>query len=175
MVEAGRGTGLYPSEGGYDTKATFGALFFAITIITYCFWGTYLSGEVRRAGQRDRMLKSFLVGGTIQAVSLMVGWVLMLNTVGEDFFISATAGNLETGIASFPFFAALIAGQDVIVIILSLAFTLWIIPGINIDMAVVQRGGVRLRLRRSVAAQGGNREPARLHAGGGDRDRRRPV
>ena len=117
-----------------------GALFFAITIITFCFWGTYLSSEVRRAGQRNRMLKSFVGAGLIQAVSLMVGWVLMLHTVGEDFFISATAGNITTGIASFPFFAALVAHNEVIVVILSLTFTLWIIPGININMAVVQRG-----------------------------------
>jgi amino acid transporter len=140
VVKAGAGTGLYPSEGGYSTKATIGALFFAITIVTYCFWGTYMSAEVRRAGQRDRMLKSFLGAGFIQAISLMVGWALMLHTVGEDFFISATAGNITTGIASFPFFAALVAHNEVIVIILSLAFTLWIIPGVNINMAVIQRG-----------------------------------
>ncbi|MDX6533770.1 MAG: basic amino acid/polyamine antiporter, family [Gaiellales bacterium] len=140
VVDAAKGSGLLPSESGYDFKATIGALFFAITIITYCFWGTYLSAEVRRAGQRDRMLKSFIGGGLIQSLSLIVGWVLMLKAVGEDFFISATAGNIETGFASFPFFAALVAGQDFIVIILSLAFTLWIIPGININMAVVQRG-----------------------------------
>jgi amino acid transporter len=140
VVDAAKGSGLLPSESGYDLKATLGALFFAITIITYCFWGTYLSSEVRRAGQRDRMLKSFIGGGLIQAVSLIAGWVLMLRAVGEDFFVSATAGNIDTGFASFPFFAALVAGQDVIVILLSLAFTLWIIPGININMAVVQRG-----------------------------------
>jgi len=140
VVDAAKGSGLLPSESGYDLKATLGGLFFAITIITYCFWGTYLSSEVRRAGQRDRMLKSFIGGGLIQALSLIVGWVLMLKAVGEDFFISATAGNIETGFASFPFFAALVAGQDFIVIVLSLAFTLWIIPGININMAVVQRG-----------------------------------
>ena len=119
VVEAGAGSGLYPSDGGHSTKSTFGALFFAITIVTYCFWGMYMSGEVRRAGQRDRMLKSFLGAGIIQALSLMIAWVLLLNTVGRDFFISATAGNIETGIASFPFFAALVANQDVIVFILS--------------------------------------------------------
>jgi basic amino acid/polyamine antiporter, APA family len=140
VVDAARGSGLLPSESGYSFKSTMGGVFFAITIITYCFWGTYLSAEVRRAGQRDRMLKSFIGGGLIQALSLIVGWVLMLKAVGEDFFISATAGNIETGIASFPFFAALVAGQDVIVVILSLAFMLWIIPGININMAVIQRG-----------------------------------
>jgi APA family basic amino acid/polyamine antiporter len=139
-VDAAKGSGLLPSEGGYSAKSTFGALFFAITIITYCFWGTYLSGEVRRAGQRDRMLKSFLGAGLLQGVALIVGWLLMLKAVGQDFFVSATAGNIETGIASFPFFAALVAEQEVIVAILSLAFTLWIIPGININMAVVQRG-----------------------------------
>lgn len=140
VVQAGAGSGLYPSEGGYSTKSTFGALFFAISIVTYCFWGMYLSAEVRRAGQRDRMLKSFLGGGFIQALSLMIGWILLLHTVGRDFFISATAGNIKTGIASFPFFAALVANQEIIVVVLSLAFTLWIIPGININMAVVQRG-----------------------------------
>ena len=140
VVDAAKGSGLLPSESGYSGKGTIGALFFAITIITFCFWGTYLSSEVRRAGQRDRMLKSFLGGGLIQAVSLIVGWLLMLKTVGEDFFVSATAGNIKTGIASFPFFASLVANQDVVVVILSLAFTLWIIPGININMAVVQRG-----------------------------------
>jgi amino acid transporter len=100
----------------------------------------YLTAEVRRAGQRGRMLLSFIGGGVIQAVSLMLGWFLLLNTVGENFFISATAGNIKTGIASFPFFAALVAGNPFLVTLLSLAFMLWIIPGININMAVVQRG-----------------------------------
>jgi APA family basic amino acid/polyamine antiporter len=140
VVAAGAGKGLYPSESGYDFKSTMGALFYAITIIAYCFWGVYLVAEVRRAGQRNRMLQSFLGGGLLQSISLIIGWVLLLHTVGENFFISATAGNITTGIASFPFFVALVAGSPFLVAVISLAFSLWIIPGININMAVVQRG-----------------------------------
>ena len=140
IVAAGSGSGLYPSQGGYSVSSTIGTIFFALGIIVYCFWGTYISSEVRRAGQRRRMLITFVGAGVLQTVVLMIAWFLLLHTVGENFFISATAGNMKVGFASFPFFMALAASNPVLVVVLSFALVLWTIPGINANMAMVQRG-----------------------------------
>jgi amino acid transporter len=139
VVAAGQAGGLYPTN-GYDVGNTIGAVWFGFTVTMFMWWGTYLSGEVRRAGQRQRMLGSMIGAGALQTVILLIAWFLLIRTVGENFFISATAGNLKIGQASFPFFSALAAPNGFFVVVLSIVFTLWVIPGININMAVVQRG-----------------------------------
>ena len=140
VVEAGSGQGLYPSEGGHSTSNTLGAMFVWVGFSIFVVYGAYIAGEVRRAGDRKRMLTSIVGSGVLQTVFLLISIIAFYGAVGENFAISAVAGNQEIGIASFPYYAALATGSPVIAVIVALAFLLWAIPTLNVFMGVIQRG-----------------------------------
>ena len=140
VVEAGSGQGLYPSEGGHSTSNTLGAMFVWVGFSIFVVYGAYIAGEVRRAGDRKRMLTSIVGSGVLQTVFLLISIIAFYGAVGENFAISAVAGNQEVGIASFPYYAALATGSPVIAVIVALAFLLWAIPTLNVFMGVIQRG-----------------------------------
>jgi amino acid transporter len=140
VVAAGAGKGLYPTEGGYSFSSTVGSMFYAIGWFIFMFWGTYIAGEVRKAGQRTRMLSAMVGGGVIQIVVVLVSLIAFYHAVGENFAISATAGNQTSGIASFPYYAALATGNSTLAVILAIGLMFWTIPLINIFLSVMQRG-----------------------------------
>lgn len=140
VVAAGAGQGLYPSEDGYSTSSTFGAMFVWVGFSIFVIYGAYIAGEVRRAGDRRRMLTSIGGSGVLQTLFLLVSVVAFYGAVGEEFAISAVAGNQEVGIASFPYYAALATGSPVLAVLVALAFLLWAIPTLNVFMGVIQRG-----------------------------------
>lgn len=140
VVDAGANKGLYPSEGGYSFSNTVGAMFYAIGWFIFMFWGTYIAVEVRRAGQRGRMLWAMVGGGVVQIVVVLLSLIAFYHAVGENFAISATAGNQTSGIASFPYYAALATGNSTLAIILAIGLMFWTIPLINIFLSVMQRG-----------------------------------
>jgi len=140
VVSAGAGKGLYPSEGGYSFSSTVGSMFYAIGWFVFMFWGTYIAVEVRRAGHRNRMLGSMLGGLGIQIVVVLLSLVAFYHAVGENFAISATAGNQTSGIASFPYYAALATGNSTLAVILAIGLMFWTIPLINVFTSVMQRG-----------------------------------
>lgn len=140
VVHAGKGSGLYPSEDGYSLKYTIGSMFFWVGCFMFIMYGAYISGEVRRAGQRKRMLGAMLGSLVIQTIVLLLSIAAFYHATGENFAISAVAGNQESGIASFPYYAALVANNKVVASILALAFILWVFPTVNAFMAIVQRG-----------------------------------
>ena len=41
---------LYPDKGGYSHANTIGAVYYALTIAIYVYWGTYLSAEFKGGG-----------------------------------------------------------------------------------------------------------------------------
>jgi amino acid transporter len=61
------------------------------------------------------------------------------HAVGENFAISAAAGNQTAGVASFPYYAALATGNAPLAILIAIAFTLWTIPLVNLFLVVMQR------------------------------------
>jgi amino acid transporter len=100
---------------------------------------TYIAVEVQRAGQRSRQLLSMVGGGAIQIAFLLVSLYAFYHAVGENFAISAAAGNQTAGIASFPYYAALATGNPALAIVIAIAFTLWTIPLINLFTTIMQR------------------------------------
>ena len=139
VVTAGAGTGLYPTEGGYSFSSTLGSTFFSVGYLIFMGFTTYIAVEVQRAGQRRRQLLTMVGGGLIQIAFLLVSLYAFYHTVGENFAISAAAGNQTAGIASFPYYAALATGNPVLAILIAIAFTLWTIPLINLFTSIMQR------------------------------------
>jgi basic amino acid/polyamine antiporter, APA family len=140
VVQAGAGKGLYPSHGGYSGSQTLGAMFVWVGFTIWMFYGAYISGEVRRAGDRRRTLFSMVGSGAIQTIFLLVSLLVFYHVVGENFAISAAAGNQTTGIATFPYYAALATGNSVLAVAVAIGFLLWALPTLSAVMAPIQRG-----------------------------------
>jgi amino acid transporter len=143
-VDAGRSLGMYP-DGGYSTKMTIGAVYYALTICVYVYWGTYLAAEFKGAGRRRRQLGA-MWGAGIGNLLIMLGAIaIFMHTVGYNFFISAFAGNLDApgastiGSAGYVYFASLVASNTLLVAVLSLAFLGWFIPACFSQAAMVHR------------------------------------
>ena len=143
-VHASQGSGLYPSDGGFLTKATIGALYYWSINSIWVWWGTYTASEFKGGGRRKRQLTAMVGTGVVQSVLVLIVIVAFLHTVGYNFFVSALAGNFApaqglVGSASYAYFAALIAGNTIVVTLLALAWLGWWIPGMFINLAMVQR------------------------------------
>jgi APA family basic amino acid/polyamine antiporter len=142
-INAGKNSGLYPSHGGYSTKETIGAIYSMIGVTLFVWWGTYMSAEFKGAGQRRRQLTTMVGSGLGQGLIMLLALWIFLHTVGYDFFVSALAGNFThgpVGSAGFAYFSALVAGSTGIVVVLALLFIGWLLPGLYINQAMVQRG-----------------------------------
>lgn len=140
VVHAGVGKGLYPSDGGYSFSQTLGAMFVWVGFSIWVFYGAYISGEVRRAGDRGRMLTSMVGSGVLQTLFIFVSIIAFYHAVGQDFAISAAAGNQSTGVATFPYYAALATGNSVLAVAVALCFLLWALPVLSAIIAPIPRG-----------------------------------
>jgi basic amino acid/polyamine antiporter, APA family len=143
-VHAAHGSGVLPAEGGWSTKNTFGAISSMLAITVFVFWGTYMSAEFKGAGQRKRQLVSMVGAGVGQGILVLIGMLIFLTTVGYSFFASSQAGNFTAGssavgTAGYPYFSALVANNSVFVGLLAIAFIGWWLPGLYINMAMLQR------------------------------------
>ena len=142
-VNKAKGSGLLPSEGGWSTKETIGAIYTMIGVTLFTWWGTYMSAEFKGAGQRKRQISTMVGAGLGQGILLLISIYIFLHTVGYDFFTSALAGNFSAGpvgSAGYAYFSALATGTAGIVTILALTFIGWLLPGLYINQAMVQRG-----------------------------------
>jgi amino acid transporter len=144
-VKAGASAGAYPDD-GYSTKMTIGAVYYALTISIYIYWGTYLSAEFKQGGQRRRQLSAMWGAGLGNLAILMLAIVIFMKTVGYDFFVSAFSGNLDApgaasgvGSAGYVYFAGLVASNTALVAILSFALLGWFMPACFTQAAMVQR------------------------------------
>jgi amino acid transporter len=144
-LKAGASSGAYPDH-GYSTKMTIGAIYYALTISIYIYWGTYLSAEFKRGGQRRRQLAAMWGAGLGNLGILLLAILIFMKTVGYDFFVSAFSGNLDApgaasgvGSAGYVYFAGLVASNTALVAILSFAFLGWFLPACFTQAAMVQR------------------------------------
>jgi len=144
-LKAGASSGAYPDH-GYSTKMTIGAIYYALTISIYIYWGTYLSAEFKRGGQRRRQLAAMWGAGLGNLAVLLLAILIFMKTVGYDFFVSAFSGNLDApgaasgvGSAGYVYFAGLVASNTALVAILSFAFLGWFLPACFTQAAMVQR------------------------------------
>jgi amino acid transporter len=101
----------------------------------------YVAVEVQRAGRRGRQLGTMLGGGFVQLIFLLICLFAFYHTVGENFAISAAAGNQSAvgAVAAFPYYAALATGSPVLAIIIAVGFCLWTIPLVNFFMLIPQK------------------------------------
>ena len=144
-LKAGASSGAYPDH-GYSTKMTIGAIYYALTISIYIYWGTYLSAEFKQGGQRRRQLSAMWGAGLGNLAVLLLAILIFMKTVGYDFFVSAFSGNLNApgaasgvGSAGYVYFAGLVASNTALVAILSFAFLGWFLPACFTQAAMVQR------------------------------------
>jgi amino acid transporter len=144
-VKAGASSGAYPDH-GYSIKSTIGAVYYALTLCIYIYWGTYLSAEFRRGGQRRRQLASMWGAGLANIVILLLTVFIFMSTVGYNFFISAFSGNFTApgaasgvGSAGYVYFAGLVASNTALVGILSFAFLGWFLPPCYANAAMCHR------------------------------------
>lgn len=144
-VKKGASAGAYPN-GHYSVKNTIGAVYEALAITIYCYWGTYLAAEFKGAGRRKRQLSVMWGAGIGNFLVLIVAIVIFMHTVGYNFFVSAFSGNFSApgattavGNAGYVYFASLVAPGTVLVAVLSLAFLGWFIPACFTQAAMVHR------------------------------------
>jgi amino acid transporter len=143
-ITAGAKLGAYPDR-GHSTKMTIGAIYYALTICIYVYWGTYLSAEFKGAGRRKRQLTAMWGAGLGNLIIILLALLIFMHTVGYDFFVSAFAGNLNApgastiGSAGYVYFAGLVASNTLLVAVLSLAFLGWFIPACFTQAAMVHR------------------------------------
>jgi amino acid transporter len=144
-VKAGASSGAYPDH-GYSTKNTIGAVYYALTLCVYMYWGTYLSAELKRGGQRRRQLAAMCGGGIGNIAILLLAIFIFMRTVGYDFFISAFSGNYTApgsasgvGSAGYVYFGGLVASNTALVAILSFAFLGWFLPPCYANGAMCHR------------------------------------
>jgi amino acid transporter len=136
---------LYPSQSGYNTHNTIGAVYYALTITIYIYWGAYLSAEFKGGGQRRRQLTAMWTAGIGNALILLIALAIFMGTVGYDFFVSAFSGNFEApgssgiGNAGYVYFSSLVASNDLLVTLLALAFLGWFLPACYTQAAMCQR------------------------------------
>ncbi len=135
---------LFPI-GGYSTRSTIGAAYYCLSNTVFCWVGAYTIAEFRGAGQRKRELTTMVGSGVGQIFLVLLGAVVFLNTVGYNFFISALGGNFTgpggstVGLAGYVYFAGVAAPGTFLVVVLSLAFMGWWLPGLYVNMAMAQR------------------------------------
>jgi APA family basic amino acid/polyamine antiporter len=136
---------LLPRKGGYSTHNTIGAVYYALTITIYVYWGAYLSSEFKGGGRRKRQLTAMWTAGIGNALILMAVIAIFMSTVGYDFFVSAFSGNFKApgssglGSAGYVYFSSLVASNDLLVTLLALAFMGWFLPACYTQAAMAQR------------------------------------
>jgi APA family basic amino acid/polyamine antiporter len=135
---------LFPTS-GYSTRSTIGAAYYLLSNTVFCWVGAYTIAEFRGAGQRKRQLQTMVGAGVGQIFVVLMGALIFLHTVGYDFFTSALSGNFTgpgggtVGLAGYVYFAGLAAPGKFLVVVLSLAFMGWWLPGLYVNMAMAQR------------------------------------
>ena len=128
------------STSGFSTSQTVAALFFAITFTAYFWFGTYLAGEMRGGGRRNRQFFSILGSAGVQGILVTLAFLLFYKTVGLDFLVASSAGHYTGPVpASFFFLTAIAPGGKVLPVILSIAFLGWLLPNTYANMAIIPR------------------------------------
>ncbi|HEY5333734.1 MAG TPA: APC family permease [Solirubrobacterales bacterium] len=139
VKEGAKGGAWYPSVSGYDVRNTIGAFYPTFTLICATFYGTFVIGEMRGAGKRQRQLVSMLASGLANGLLVLIGILIMASTINYNFMVAATSGffGLELP-ATFTLFMAMLT-NSVVAVILVLAFVLAIPCWLYGQLALCQR------------------------------------
>jgi APA family basic amino acid/polyamine antiporter len=140
-IAAGAKAGLrYPSEDGYSLRSTIGMIYVGFGVMLWIWWGVYMSGEMKGAGQRRRQLTAILTAGYGQSILVLLAAIVFIKTIGYNFFAAANAGAYGVPVTpSFNFFASIVAGNDFVAILISLLLLGLLVPGAFINFAMCQR------------------------------------
>lgn len=140
-IDGGREAGLtYPGDEGYSGRSTFGAIITGIGALMSVWWGIYMAGEMKAAGRRKRQLGAILMAGLGQGLIAIVAILILLNTIGYDFLAAASGGNYGVGVSPyFNYFASVVAGNDIVAILLGLSFVFAVLPLMFTQLAMCQR------------------------------------
>ena len=90
---------------------------------------------------------------------MLIALVTFYHAVGENFAISAAAGNQTTGIATYPYYATLATGNAALAVVIAIGFLFWTIPCMNVFMAIVQRGAFVYAFERLLPSWVGRVDP----------------
>lgn len=124
VQEGLKGGAWYPSEKGYDVGNTIGAFYPIFTLICATFYGTFVIGEMRGAGKRQRQLVSMLASGFGNGLLVLIGVLVMASAINYNFMVAATSGFFALELpATFTLFMSILT-NSVVAVILSLAFML---------------------------------------------------
>jgi amino acid transporter len=130
---------------GYSVKDTIGALYLAMSAVMYAYWGAYTSAEFKGANHRSRQLSTMLGAGLGQGILVFIALIVLLNTVGHAFIVSAVQGNFTApggstiGTAGYVYFGSLVLTHALVVTIVSLMYLGWFLPGQFINEAMAYR------------------------------------
>jgi APA family basic amino acid/polyamine antiporter len=128
------------SRTGFSASQTVAALFFAITFTSYFWYGTYLAGEMKGGGRRNRQLLSVLGSAAVQGILVTLAFLLFYKTVGLNFIQASSAGKYSGPVpASFFFLSAIAPGGKILPVILCIAFLGWLLPNTYANMAIIPR------------------------------------
>ena len=116
----------------------------------YQHWNGTLSGHAWRWLAITRRGVRIGMQGRVLRMFLLLSLFAFYHAVGENFAISAAAGNQSAvgAVAAFPYYAALATGSPAISIIIAIAFTLWTIP------LITRRSSTRCAPRRPRGISG---------------------
>jgi basic amino acid/polyamine antiporter, APA family len=136
-----------PPDGGHTLKMTLGGLYYWMINAIWIWFGTYISSEFQGGGRRRRQLGAMVGTGLVQSLLIFLVVVIFLHTVGQDFLVASLNGAFEPSeglisTASYVYLSALVAGNTFLVVLISLAFIGWWLPGTYINQAMVQRAFV---------------------------------
>jgi amino acid transporter len=125
---------------GFSTSQTIAAMFFAITFTSYWMYSTYLAGEMKGGGRRNRQLLSVLGGAAIQGTLVTLAFLVFYKTVGLNFILASSAGKYSGPVPSSYFFLSAVAlGGTIVPIILCIAVLGWLLPNTYANMAIIPR------------------------------------
>ena len=140
ILAAAKGGVSLHSHVGFSTSQTVAALFFAITFTSYFWYGTYLAGEMKGGGRRNRQLVSILGSAAVQGILVVIAFLVFYKTVGLNFILASSAGKYSGPVpSSFFFLSAIATGSKVLAVVLCVAFLGWLLPNTYANMAIIPR------------------------------------
>ncbi len=140
-IAAGAKDGLeYPSDKGYSTSATIGAMFPLLGVMLWVWWGVYMAPEMKAGGRRKRQISTILGAGFGQGILILIAMAVFLHVAGYDFMAAATGGYYGVPVAPYyDFFAAIGVGSTTAGVLLSLSLILGFFTAVYINIAMMHR------------------------------------
>jgi APA family basic amino acid/polyamine antiporter len=128
------------SEQGYSVRSTIGAIFTCMGFTFWPLWGSYLAGEFRGAGRRQRQLTAMVGSGFGQGALIILGTFIFFHTIGQDFFAAANAGAYGVEVSPyFNFWVSIAAHGTFLAVLLAVLFLGWTFTACYPNLGMIQR------------------------------------